>query len=153
MLLRGEKRAGPFSKMRRTYTNVHCDVEGLAFHYPAQLSLSVTQLVMKPAERALRRLRMIVLNERVLDSQIGEISFVVRLQEKAPRVLIHYRPQLPHTGKGCLEPLQVNHDLFGAESLPYKPDYPTILPKSTTRLPTQEKSGVVASFVASQLYR
>ena len=65
MLFRGEKHAGPFSKMRGADSNIHGDVESFALDDAAQLRLRMVQLIMKPAQSASCGARMIILDEDV----------------------------------------------------------------------------------------
>ena len=42
---------------------------------------------MKTAQRPLDRTRMVVLNECIRDPKVGELSFVIRLDEEATRLM------------------------------------------------------------------
>jgi len=74
----------------------------------------VAQLIMEPAERALCRARVIILNEGLVDSNFREAIPVVRLQEEAARIAKHLWLEFPDARKRCFYWLQSN--LFLASS-------------------------------------
>jgi hypothetical protein len=75
--------------MRRGTAQIHCHVEHRAAHHPHQLALRRVELVMQPAQHALRRARMVVLHEIQVQPQCGEGLAVPAFHEEAARVAEH----------------------------------------------------------------
>ena len=93
--LGGEQHAGPFSESRRADSYVYRNVQHFPLHHAAELGLRMPQLVMETAQRSFCGARLVVLDENIVDAEIGKLLLVVRLQEKASRVAEYFRLKLP----------------------------------------------------------
>ena len=51
---------------------------------------------------------MVVLNERIGDSEVGELRAVICLEEKTARITEYLRAQFPYTRERCLDSLARN---------------------------------------------
>jgi hypothetical protein len=57
----------------------------------------------------------VVLDESIMDSQIGKLPLVVGLQEKPPRIADDIRPEFPDPRKRGVQSLQVSQYLAEEE--------------------------------------
>ncbi|MGH9712671.1 MAG: hypothetical protein ACRD5M_05155 [Candidatus Acidiferrales bacterium] len=58
---------------------------------------------------------MIVLDEGVCDSKVGEPPLIVRLHKETARIAEDFRAQFYHAGKGCFDSLQGTQVLTGSD--------------------------------------
>src|ERR1700691_3731912 len=83
---RGKQYRGPFSKLRRSHTDIDSYIENFSFDDAAQFRLRVVRLIMKSAQRAFDRARMIILHEWIDNAGLGEFFPMVSLQKESPRI-------------------------------------------------------------------
>ena len=103
LLFGGEMHAGPLPKARRTDADVHGDVEGFTFDDATELRLRMSQLIMQTAKSSLVRNGVVVLNEEVFDTEVGELGLMIGLAKRTARVAMDYLAQLINTRKGGLD--------------------------------------------------
>ena len=86
--------------------DVYGDIEGFAFQDAAQLGLRMLQLIMKTAQRPFPGTRVVILNEAIVDAQLGEPRAMVGLYEKSASIPQDLRTQLPDAWERGFESLQ-----------------------------------------------
>ena len=86
--------------------DVYGDIEGFAFQDAAQLGLRMLQLIMKTAQRPFPGTRVVILNEAIVDAQLGEPRAMVGLYEKSASIPQDLRTQLPDAWERGIESLQ-----------------------------------------------
>src|ERR1700730_2001187 len=99
LLHRREENAGPLAKVRRPNADVNGDVQHFAFDDATELCLRMLQLIVKPAKRPLNGTGVVVLIERIFDTECSEFCSMVSFSEKTTRVAVNYGPQLIDTGE------------------------------------------------------
>src|SRR5580700_2854904 len=95
LALGGEQHARPFSKIRRADAYVHGYIQHFSLRHAAEFRLRMPQLVMQASQRTLDGTRVVVLNEKIGDAQVGKLLEMVGLQERAPRVADYFRLEFP----------------------------------------------------------
>src|ERR1700691_2669581 len=86
LFLCGENHARPSPEIWRAKPNVESDIQSFALDDSTEPGLRMVQLVVKTAHRAFYGGRVIILNERVGDSERRELVSVICLHEETARI-------------------------------------------------------------------
>src|SRR5262245_8356223 len=93
--------ADPLPEMRRTASNINCNVVDLAFDHPNQFALRAPNLGVQPADRSPLRPRMIVLHEDRINPSFVVLPLVICLEEKTALIAEDLRFDDDHAGYVC----------------------------------------------------
>ena len=93
MIVRRQQGTNTFAEGWRPVTHVHRDIVNLASHHAYQLALWSLQLVMQPAQNALRGLAVIVLHKPNARYLFVKQGLAKRFHEKASMITVHSRLQ------------------------------------------------------------
>jgi hypothetical protein len=91
--------------VRRAHADVDGDIQSFALDNTTEFGLRVAQLVVEAAERSAGGDGVIVLDEGVVDAEVGEFGLVVGFEERAACVAIDYRTQFIDTWEGGFDSL------------------------------------------------
>src|SRR5438552_2773135 len=93
--------AFPSTEPRRAAPDIHRHIENLPGDDADELALRPADLVVQPAQHALLRARVIVLNEVRTDSRALELPLVPAFEEESARVAEHSGLKEEHIGESC----------------------------------------------------
>src|SRR5713101_1647314 len=108
--------AFPPTKGRGTAADVHRDIKDFAGDNADELPLRLADLVVQPAQHALLRARVIVLDKGRADSLALELPLVPALEEESARVAEHSGLKEQHIRESCRNDLHAARGLAPSRS-------------------------------------
>src|SRR5947209_4005092 len=81
LILRRENHTDRPSKGWRSHSNVDCNIQSLSRDYPAKFCLGVLELVVQASQRSPNGLRMIVLDEFMMNADLSKTTATVAFKK------------------------------------------------------------------------